>query len=651
MIPQTKNLSSEYINLLKPIITTTVEKIKAWEHKVKEAIGQGVIDVHHINTKKHEDASTQIMHRRNMVDGRNLYTPFPNRNTFNKYCEEQCKIVNQNKYIRIIPTSNPWVYNGIMVSSVSYMSGVPVVFTMTLPSEFPRSRPKITYFTGSTYVSDVGDMEFDFDEPYTYTQWHKNMMCHDCKKGSTFSCGLRMGGECDTLAATVDEWDYYDTWETMFLCNYINVQRPEIIHSHMNADAFKAAKTQTIWKTRLNHWAVYFQLQGLFKHNLDHFPPGDDIVYGKITNTRPLQINNIHSRLVSVPSMFIPDSISRMGWEINNKNGKVAYTSEPMSLGRTTVGQEGYSFITKIGSPIFENASEFDVSFILSTHTYANLHNVERASQRTISYDPRGYKSIKQQHENIVWSEHGAVLTRVFAIWLTFDDDQFVVSVQETEYHLPYIIGGVPVGRLSDVFKPSDIFYLNIIIKTNNSDKMFTMDVIPFTKGVVCDTGITISPKQRPEMYTALVVMYSYHLVDEAKKYIKICTSLEDSINETTYSLMRKPHSTLGHTNDGDEYYEMVEYWKQCAQDHTFVLEIDAIHIDDNIAAFSVCNIEPRVKSLRDEFQYIVIGLKGGAGGPNYVTTHLCSSDTYKAIKLEKHLFVSAKLNFLYGKP
>jgi hypothetical protein len=207
------------------------------------------------------------------------------------------------------------------------------------------------------------------------------------------------------------------------------------------------------------------------------------------------------------------------------------------------------------------------------------------------------------------------------------------------------------------MFRPQDKFYLNIYMKTKVSVKRFTLDILPITKGVVCNWDVPPVPTVQA-MYAALVVRNSYVLIEAAKPYVDIFQSWEDSddmeekhpgfrVGVDVYSLVWNIHSILGHTND-PEYKNLLEHWKDYeSKTQSTDLVVDAIHFDKNAVAFSVRSIEPSIKSLHNDFQHIVFGLMNTAGGPTYVSTHLRKSDTYKTIELKEPLVINTRMMFV----
>lgn len=668
---QRRNLSNEYVAGLSPFVSfSTKEKIRSMENRVKAANPDMLKGIKGVTIEKLTEANANIL--RSRIKENNRYAPFPNRKVFVEYSREQCRIVNQSQNIRIVPSGyNPWVYYVIMVPSVSYLYGTPIVGVLTLPSGFPRSAPVFTHFAS---VGTKFNVNYNLDHPFRLEQstscnslkadWDKNILCHGCNECVTRSvrCNVCSSCECKELAAKHNEWDYYCTWDAIlqsFLLFYITVYTPRIRsgkYRHIPARdyIFEAETPHTIKKTILEQWAVYFQLSELFENHSDHFPPGDDVVYGKIIDTRPLEIICNEGKMVSVPGVSIPPQVLAMGWEPKGRKemGTITYTSEPMSLERTN-GQ-GYSLILNPGEDLFMYPNEFFLSFIISTKKPPELQGIGQGVQRTLRWDIRGYKMEKKPHSDSMWSNHGAILRHVFAIWLTFSNDQFVVAVQETETSLPYVLSGVPVGRLSSVFRPQDKFYLNVCMKTKVPEKRFILDILPITKGVVCDWEVPMVTKSQG-VYAALAVRNSGDLIKEASKYFDIFLGWENThelekkipefqVGVDVYSLMWNIHSILGHANDSG-YENMLEHWKDYESNTSSThLVVDAIHFDKNAVAFSVQSIEPPVKSLREDFQHIVIGLMDAAGGPNYVSTHLRKSDTYKTITLKEPLIINTRM-------
>jgi hypothetical protein len=664
---QRDNLSNKYVDGLRPVDSSAIRKmINLMYIEFKNASSEMRKSVEGITIEKLTEEGAFVL--RDRVKKQRCYSPFPNRKSFVYYCKEQCRLVNKGFNIRIYPSGwNPWMFYVIMVPSTSYLYGTPIVGIMTLPSGFPRSAPTFTHFAsvGTRFnVNYYIDYLFRLDQSTSCNSlcvdWKKNNLCHECKdclEGSV-SCNVCNSEECKALAAKHKEWDYYCTWDTIlqsFLLLYISVYIPHIRYMPgQNVPArdysFQAETPQTIKKTIMNQWAVYFQLIELFERHHNHFPPGEEVVYGKIIDTHPLEITCIEGKMVSVPSVSIPPEVLAMGWEPKGHNGigKITYTSKPMSLGKT-----GYSVILLPGENLF--TEDFELSFILSTEKPPVLHPIGQGVQRTLRWDTCGNKMEKKPHGKSVWENHGPLLRQVFAIWLTFANDQFVVAVQETKESLPHVLSGVPVGRLSSVFRPYDKFYLNVLMKTTAPVKRFTLDILPITKGVVCNWNVPPVPTGQA-MYAALVVRNSYALIKAAKKYFDIqhcwenySYDLEERHPEFQdgfgkYSLVRNTHSTLGHTND-QQYRHLIEYWKVYGFNTPSTdLVVDAIHFDKNAVAFSVQSIEPPIKSLHDDFQHIVIGLTESAGGPNYVSTHLLKSDTYNIIVLKKPLIINTRM-------
>jgi hypothetical protein len=674
---QRRNLSNEYVAGLSPVVSfATQEKINLMEREFNDASPAMLKDVLDVTIEKVTEANATILRRR--IRENNRYAPFPDRKTFVDYGREQCRVVNQSNNIRIVPSGyNPWVYYVIMVPSTSYLSGTPIVGVMALPSGFPRLAPTFTHFAS---VGTRHNVNYYLDHPFRIDHstscnsleidWKKNNLCHGCKEclKRSVSCNVCNSDECKALVAEHKEWDYYCTWDTIlqsFLLFYITVYVPQIRNGQdqkvtVSNYMFEAETSQTIKKTIVEQWAVYFQLIELFERHRDHFPPGEEVVYGKITDTRPLEIACSGGKMVSVPGVSIPPGVLAMGWGPKGRKemGTITYTSEPMSLERT-MGQ-GYSVILLPGESLFTDSKDFVLSFILSTEKPPGLHGIGRGVQRTLRWGIHGYKMEKKPHSESRWSNHGALTRQVFAVWLTFANDQFVVAVQETEASLPYVLSGVPVGRLSSVFRPQDKFYLTISMKTKVPVKRFTLDILPVTKGVVCNWDVPPVPTDQA-MYAALVVRNSYALIDEAMEYVKIFRGWEDSddleekhpgfqVGFDVYSLMWNIHSTLGHTNDL-EYKNLLEHWKDYESNTlSTTLVVDAIHFDNNAVAFSVQSIEPPIKSLHEDFQHIVIGLMDAASGPKYVSTHLRKSDTYQTHKLEKPLVIDTRMMFVHRK-
>jgi hypothetical protein len=664
-------LSNEYVEGLSPDVSfATKERIKSMEAEFNNT---GLVipkNVKKVTVEKLTEANANLLRSRTS-GAKPKFFPFPDRRGFVKYCREQCLVVNQSRNIRIVPSGyNPWVYYVIMVPSTSYLSGTPIVGVMTLPLGFPRSAPTLTHFAS---VGTRFNVNYNIHKPFSLdvstscstmvAEWGKNNLCHGCKecmKRST-SCNVCSSDECKALAAEHKEWDYYCTWDTIlqsFLLFYITVYDTQIRHPryHTKGYTFKAEASHTIKQTIMEQWAVYFQLIELFENHPDHFPQGVSVVYGEITDTRPLKITCRGGKMVSVPGVCIPLEVLAMGWKPKGreKTGVITYTSEPMSLERTN--GEGYSVILRPGESLFTDSKDFALSFILSTEKPPCLHGVGRGVQRTLTWDICGYTMKKKPHSESRWSNHGSMLRQVFAVWLTFAKDQFVVAVQETEKSLPYVLSGVPVGRLSSVFRPQDMFYLNVIMKTKVPVKRFKLSILPVTKGVVCNWDPLPIPTGQA-MYAALVVKNRYVLINAAKEYVDIRQYIGDSgdleekhpelhVGVDVYSLMRNTHSILGHTND-PEYENLLEHWKDYkSKTLSTELVVDAIHFDDNAVAFSVRSIEPPVKSLHDDFQHIVIGLMHAAGGPKYVSTHLRKSDTYKTIMLKEPLVINTRMVF-----
>lgn len=673
---QLKNLSDQFIASLKPLPPqSTVKEIEKWRALVANAVEDNTIDVKDVTMDKHIEANAEYLKMCIKSPADTRYAPFDGRKAFLDYIRQQCEIVNKLPDIRIVPSGfNPWILNVIMRPNTSYLSGVPIVCTLSLPVGFPRTAPHLSHFVRVGTRLNVNYYmhrnKFHFDRSTSCSSmgddWKEQNLCKDCDKCRDYGsirCHLCPEEECKALAKEHHEADYYPSIAgalQSYLLFYITTYTPQIqyggsVYVPNNDYVFEAEKFKTITLTVLQMWGVYFQLQELFENYPDHFPPGAKIEYGKIIDCAPLPMNSKNNTMVSTPLLDIPPEVKAMGWENKNKSGICTYTSVPMTLDETN--SAGYSLIIKPGGNLFEKKSGYVVSFILSTNRPPTLHGIGRGVQRTMRWGICGYAMTKMPHIPEHWVNHGSLLSKVFAIWLTFANDQFVVAVQETSSSLPYILSGVPVGRLSSVFRPQDTFYLNIYMKSKTTSKRIRFDELRVTKGVVADWRIPPAVNNRPSMYVALIVQNTHKLIEEALKHIPLFTSW-NSIDEKLivgrdiYTDVWKKHSLLGHSNDGKAYDQLLKHWKEYeAQNHPAIeLVIDSLHYDENAAAFHVRDINPPVKSLREKFQHIVVGLMDKAGGPSYVWTHMLNSPSYKEVKLEEPLVVTARMKLLCNK-
>ena len=376
----------------------------------------------------------------------------------------------------------------------------------------------------------------------------------------------------------------------------------------------------------------------------------DNVVYGTVINSTPLRMSCANDKLISVPGIDIPSNVSALGWASKERTvvGSVIYGSEPMSIDSTAGG--GYSLVLKPDDDIlFTDSMYFSISFILSTENSTKLHPIGRGTQRTIRWDCSGRKMIKMPHSKCVWYDCAAILTRVYAYWLTVAYGQFVVAIQETEESLPYMYNNIPVERISTVFRPQDIFYMNVFIKTTYTKKRFVMDIIPLPKGIVCNTEPPDVYTHRPDKTVSLLIQNVYKLIIEANKHINIYAPHKNekpSDGVDNYVTRCDVRAILGCTTDKEKFEQLIGHWQDYAsQKYSCTkLMIDAIHFDSNIVVFSIQHVDPPVEFAREDFRCIVVGVSDVNITQDYVYTHLFNSDTYKTIKLNNIITINSKI-------
>jgi hypothetical protein len=649
---EVRKLSNEYVEGLSHTVPSTPhEMVKSMKKKLKN---RTLVMSKSVTIEKLTGDNASLLVSR--IRSNDPYAPFPDRRSLVDYCKKQCIVVNQSSNIRIVPSGyNPWAYYVIMVPSTSYLSGTPIVGIMTLPTGFPRSAPTFTYIYRPSQLGKSTPLN-----PLV-AGWGKNKLCHRCKEcmEQSTSCNVCSSDECKALAAEHKEWDYYCTWDTIlqsFMLFYINVYGPQTPHRG-TGDVFRAESYPIIKQTIMNQWSVYLELFELFENNPYHFPKRGDVMYGKIIDSSPLDIVCTEGTMVSVPGVSIPPAVLDMGWKPKGRGGEgsITYRSIPMTLEETS--ENGYSVILLPCERLFSKREYFGLSFTLSTGTQTK-NDTSDGLNRILEWDTRGYKMKKEPHRERQWSNHGSMLEEVFAIWLTFAEGRFVVSIQKTKTSLPCVLSEEPVGILSEVFGIQDVFYLNIIMKTYVPKERFKLKILSFAKGVVCDYPPIPIPTHR-KMCAALVLRNSYVLFEEARRYVDTSECNGDSkdleekhpefqVGVDMYSRVRNAHLILGHTNDSG-YDKLLKHWENYKSNNLYTeVKVDSIHFDDNVVAFRVETIEPGIESLRKDYQYIVIWMKPGVVDEDYVYKQLIDSPTYETFKLKNSLCIDTRLMFLH---
>jgi hypothetical protein len=85
----------------------------------------------------------------------------------------------------------------------------------------------------------------------------------------------------------------------------------------------------------------------------------------------------------------------------------------------------------------------------------------------------------------ITYIQSRSLLVQPYAIYITIALDQFVISAQNGQENLSYVLGGVPIGKLSSIFRPELVLSERHINSIGSHDRLI-MDVIPLAKEVVC---------------------------------------------------------------------------------------------------------------------------------------------------------------------